>query len=244
MSDLPSAKAAPEIRVIERRPDGGLAYRVTMPAGSGTDDPARLVVWLHPTGGLYHDRAEALAPAFIRHGFALMVILDKDSRGWTFDDARILLGTTLPDVGAIEGIDLRRPLLFGFSAGGQVALELWRTKPALYGGIIVNAAYPAETQDGKDVLLGPPSDPAIRDVPLLVLVGERDRLLWVWENIRQPWIEAGVPLTVVVVPGKGHEWLFGDAQVESLEDWLSHLPAPRDQVVAPPQEEPAPAVHP
>jgi len=218
-----------------------------MSAGATPERPDRLVVWLHPSGDLYNDHVEALAPVLLSHCFALMVILDKDARGWTYDDARLLLGRSLPDVGTVPGIDLRRPLLMGFSAGGQVALELWRTKPALYGGVIVDAAYPAETMDGKDVVLGPPSDPAIRSVPLFVLVGGQDRLLWVWEKVRQPWIDSGVPLTIVVVPGKGHEWLFGEEQVKELEAWLARLPAAGssdNQVVAPPQEEPAPAVQP
>ncbi len=219
---------APEPRVVERRPEGGLAYRLTMSAAAAPERPDRLVVWLHPSGGLYNDHVEALAPTLLSHRFALMVILDKDARGWTYDDARMLLGTSLPDVGTVPGIDLHRPLLLGFSAGGQVALELWRTKPALYGGVIVDAAYPAETMDGKDVLLGPPSDPAIRSVPLFVLVGGEDPLLWVWEKLRKPWIDSGVPLTIVIVPGKGHEWLFGSEQVKALEAWLEGFPAAQD----------------
>jgi pimeloyl-ACP methyl ester carboxylesterase len=133
----------------------------------------------------------------------------------------------------------------GFSAGGQVALELWRTRPGLYGGLIVDAAYPADTVDGKDVVYGPPEDPAIKEVPLLILVGGEDRLLWVWEQVEGPYREAGIPLEVIVVPGLGHDWLFGEAQIVALEDWLGRIPPNRsDQVVAPPQEEPEPAAQP
>ena len=234
-----------QMRVVERRPKKGLAYRLTMSYDATARNPDRLVVWLHPTGGYYNEEVERLAPVILRNGFALMVMIDKDIRGWTFDDAKKLLAVSLPDAGTIPGIDLRRPVLLGFSAGGQVALELWRTKPDLYGGVVVDAAYPADTVDGKDVVFAAPSNPAIRDVPLLVLVGGKDPLLWVWKEAEKPWKESGVPLTVIVVPGKFHEWLFGEEQVEALDAWLGKLaPLGEPQTTAPPQEEPAPAVHP
>jgi pimeloyl-ACP methyl ester carboxylesterase len=233
--------------VLERRPEGGLAYRLTMSARATPRRPNRLIVWLHPSGASYNSPVEGLAPVFLRHGFALMVMTDKNTQGWTHDDARRLLGATLPDVGTLPGIQVRKPVLMGFSAGGQVALELYSTKPDLYGGVILDAAYPAESIDGKDVLLAPPDHPAIGQVPLFVLVGGEDPLLWVWEKVKGPWLEAGVPLSVHVVPGKGHAWLFGEEQVAALGLWLdgiAPLPGAEDQAVAPPQEEPKPAVQP
>ncbi len=235
-------------RVIERSPDGGLPYRLTLGAEATAAEPHRLVVWLHPSGGFsYNAPAEALAPLFIRHGFALLVMTGKDFRGWTYDDARKLLGVTLPDAAKLPGVDARRPLLMGFSSGGQVALEFWLTKPDLYGGLILDAAYPVEERGGEAVVLAPPRGDAVETVPIFVLVGEKDALLPVWKEAEKPWREAGVPLTIRVVPGKGHEWLFGEAEVAALEEWLGALPGGAGggaQAVAPPQEEPEPAVQP
>jgi predicted esterase len=234
--------------VIERSPEGGLPYRLTLGAEATAEKPHRLIVWLHPSGGFsYNAPVEALAPLFVRHGFAMLVTTRKDFRGWTHDDARKLLGVTLPDAAEQSGVDARRPLLMGFSSGGQVALELWLTKPGLYGGLILDAAYPVEEREGDAVVLAPPRGDAVKTIPIFVLVGEKDVLLPVWKRAEKPWREAGVPLTVRVVPGKGHEWLFGEAEVAALEEWLAALPGGAGegaQAVAPAQEEPEPAVQP
>ena len=54
----------------------------------------------------------------------------------------LLIEKSLPDAGHVAGIDPRKPILLGFSAGGQAALILWSSKPARLGGLIVDAAYP------------------------------------------------------------------------------------------------------
>jgi len=206
----------------------------------------RLAVWLHPSGGSsFNKAAEALAPTLLTHGFALLLPIDKDFDGWTYEDAGKLLGGTLPDAGTIDGIDVHRPLLIGFSAGGQVALEFWMTKPELYGGLVLDAAHPAEERDGKAVVYAPPKGDAARQVPILAFVGEKDPLEYVWRAAEEPWRGAGVPLTVRFVKGRGHEWLFGEEEIRELDAWLEENVAPaRPQAVAPPHEEPDPAVHP
>ena len=242
----PSEKTSEAPRSVERRPEGGLSYRLLLgPAGRATP-PLRLAVWLHPSGGRsFNQAAERLAPVFLRRGFAMLLPMDKDFHGWTYEDAEKLLAVTLPDAGKIEGVSLDRPLLLGFSSGGQVALELWMTRPDLYGGLILDAAHPAEEREGRGVVFAPPSGEAARNVPILAFVGEKDPLLYVWRSAEGPWREAGVPLTVRVVAGKGHEWLFGEAEMKELDLWLEEKIAPaRPQVVAPPHEEPDPAVHP
>jgi predicted esterase len=235
------------LRHVENEPEGGLPYRLTISEKAEAGSPHRLVIWLHPTGGSYNSHAEDLSPIFARNGFALLVMTRKDFRGWTYDQLRKLLGVVLPDVARIPGVDVRRPILMGFSAGGQVALDLWMTRPGLYGGVIIDAAYPVETREGNEVVLAPPSDEAMRGIPIFVVVGEKDVLKTVWDEASKPWSEAGVPLSIVVVPDKGHEWLFGDREKIELEVWLRRIPRlddPQSRIVAPPQEEPAPAVQP
>lgn len=237
---------AQAMAIVERHPAGGLSYQLLLGPADRTERTLRVAVWLHPSGGhSLNGAVMSLAPIFLEHGFAVLLPIDKDFRGWTYEDAAKLLGGTLPDAGLIEGIDLRRPLLFGFSAGGQVALELWSTKPELYGGLILDAAYPGATRDGRTVVFAPPTGDAVRSVPILSFVGEEDPSADLWKRAERYWIEAGVPLTLRVVPALGHAWLFGEEQIRELDAWLGEKFAPAGgQTVAPPQEEPAPAVQP
>lgn len=233
--------------VLERHPEGGFPYRLTLSSKATAESPHRLIVWLHPSGGWScNAHVESLIPVFLRQRFALVVITEKDFRGWTYEDAGRLLGGVLPDVAGQPGVDAMRPVLLGFSSGGQVALEFWMTKPELYGGLVLDAAYPVEDRDGSAVVLGPPAGEGVRQVPLLAVVGSKDPLRTVWQSAEGPWREAGVPLTVVEVPGKGHEWLFGEEESRILEEWLREIRegGVPGQAVAPPQEEPEPAVQP
>ena len=38
-------------------------------------------------------------------------------------------------------------MLLGYSAGGQLALNLWSEKPGAWGGVIVDAAYPVQVKE-------------------------------------------------------------------------------------------------
>ena len=61
--------------------------------------------------------------------------------------------------------------------------------------------------------------------PMFVLVGEQDGGSALWKSAQQSWAQGGVPLTVHYVPDKGHQWLFGKAQVTELEKWLEQVAA-------------------
>jgi predicted esterase len=245
------APAGDETQPISRAPEGGLAYRLhvaPVTAGESNNGTSRLAIWMHPSGGRsFNAQAESLAPLFGKYGFSLVVPIEKDFRGWTLEDARKLLAVTIPDVATLEGIDARRPLLIGFSSGGQVALEFWMTKPELYGGLILDAAFPVEKRGDGHVVLAPPKNPAIKQVPILAFVGALDASAIVWQEAEEPWLRAGVPLTVRMIPDRGHDWLIEGSELELLDGWLAELlkkEAARGQVVSPPHEEPAPAVHP
>ena len=185
-------------------------------------DPQRLVVWLHPSGGLMNGEAEKMAGLFRRRGLALMVFTQKSAMGWSASDARKAL-KTVRDVGRIEGLCGDRPILMGYSAGGQVALSLWAAGPGRFGGLIIDAAYPVDMKayaQRKARAFDPPADPAVRLVPFFVLVGTRDGGATIWRAAEKQWAQAGVPLTVLYVENAGHAWLFGRKQTEALDSWL------------------------
>ncbi len=227
------------VKTVERQPEGGLRYHLRMPLTASKTQPARLVVWLHPSGGSGNRAAESLAARLTRDGYALLVPNQKSWMGWSEQEMERLLEKSLPDAGQVAGIDPRKPILMGFSAGGQAALVLWSSDPARLGGLIIDAAYPirlaADCQSGRvgQAMLSPPDTPAVKLVPIYVLVGEADqggRGLDIWRKVEPQWQKAGVPLTIRAVPGKGHQWLVGPEEADALEAWLKEIKKPENAV--------------
>jgi len=232
------------VRTVEGQPDDGLRWRLRMSEKTDAKTPQRLIVWLHPSGGSMNETAERLAPALAERGYALLVFTEKRWAGWTDADLA-KLDATLKDVAKTPGVDVRRPILFGYSAGGQAALLLWRQQPTAYSGLVLDAAYPLDmatylkTRKGKLQTLPQLDSDDASHPPMFVLVGDRDGGKRLWQQAQEQWKD-DVPLTVEYVEGKGHTWLFGKAQVEALFTWLEALPDPVEPVaVDAPTEAPA-----
>jgi predicted esterase len=222
------------VKTVERQPEGGLRYHLRMPLEASKVKPVRLVVWLHPSGGSGNRLAESLTMRLTRNGYALLVPNQKPWGAWSGEELKRLMEKSLPDAGQVEGIDPKKPILLGFSAGGQAALILWSTDPARLGGLVVDAAYPIRVEPDpkggfRQATLSPPDSPAVKSVPIYVLVGEADqggRGLDIWRKVESTWRTAGVPLTVRTVPGKGHQWLVGPKEADALEAWLKAINNP------------------
>jgi predicted esterase len=182
---------------------------------------------------------EALAPQLAAHGFTLLVLTQKSFAGWSEDDAKRLFDKTLPEIGKLKQVDVRKPVLLGYSAGGQMALELWNADPGRWGGLVLDAAYPVRLENGKFVPRPLPKSDDIKKTPFLVLVGVQDGGSPLWKKLTPQWQEAGVPLTIRHIDGKGHTWLFGKAEVGLLEKWLADVAAgklPNDTPTDAPKE--------
>jgi len=224
---LDNAPDLPGVRSVTGAPEDGLRYRLRLGSAATRAAPHRLAVWLHPSGGSMNEQAEALAPLFARHGYALLVFTLKSFAGWSENEGERLL-RTLESVGKLEGVDPRRPLLFGYSAGGQMALVLFQAHPERWGGLILDAAYPVQqTVAGNGgTRLSPIALPAVglQDTPWFVLVGEQDGGARAWRDVENGYREKGVPLTIRYVPGKGHTWLLDAAAQQDLERWMEALP--------------------
>jgi predicted esterase len=216
------------VKTVEGFPEGGLRYRVRMPPDASREKPARLILWLHPSFSLANTPVERMAPLFAQRGFALLVPTQKEVEGWAEKDSRKFLEVTLPAVGKLEGLDARKPVLMGFSAGGQVALTEWGKDPGRWGGLILDAAYPllGEGPDarGEWAMRPVPDSSAVSEVPIFVLVGTEDG--WSWQRAEPTWKQAGVPLTVHYIQGRGHEWLFDAPEAREILTWLEQLPPP------------------
>jgi predicted esterase len=219
------------VKTVEGAPAGGLRFRVRMSPTATKEKPQRLIVWMHPSGGSMDAAVEKLAPRFAQHGFAVVVFTKKNYGGWgPADVAR--LPKTLDALAAIEGLSDDRPVLMGFSAGGQMALMLWRAGGAGLGGLILNAAYPViRNAEGQFDRMELPED-AARKVPMFVVVGEKDGGSQVWKQMEATFRAAGTPVTLSVVEGRGHEWLFGENELQALDIWLEELGKTSDRAPA------------
>lgn len=227
----------PGVKTVEDYPEGGLRYRLRMNPEATDEKPQRLVVWLHPSGGSGNQMAESLSKFFIQRGYALLVLTKKQWAGWAEEEMKLLMDKTLPEVEKVPGIDARRPLLMGFSAGGQAALSYWEAAPEKAGGLIVDAAYPldmAAYARGQVQAMKLPQNEAIKQTPIFSLVGDQDGGHQLWKKCEDDWRKAGVPLTVEYVPGGKHQWLFGKGQLERLGRWLDEVSAGKLPAGAPP----------
>lgn len=118
-----------------------------------------------------------------------------------------------------------------------MALMLWKDNPDKFGGLILDAAYPINgvqrdpaTGQPKVILHDAHKDEGIKSVPIYVLIGDKDRNVPIaeklWRAAMEKWQTAGVPVTLNVVPGGGHEWLVKDKKTaDALEVWLKDVAA-------------------
>jgi len=210
------------VKTVEGNPEGGLRWRLRMNPKATARKPDRLIVWMHPSGGSMNRHLEAMARGFVDRGFALLVLTQKDFRMWSGADAG-KLAVSLADVAKVEGLDAARPILMGYSAGGQMALHLYAAGPARFGGYVLDAAYPIRRQGGKMKLTAPPESDDVAKAPLFVVVGDKDGGAEAWRRAAGRWRAAGAPLVVHYVPGKGHTWLFDAERTKLLHGWLEQV---------------------
>ncbi len=212
------------VKTVEGFPDGGLRYRLRMDPNATPEQPQRVIVWLHPSGGSANSVVEAMAPLFIKNGYALLVFTQKNFMGWSAQDAP-RISRVMAEIDKIKGIQPRRPILMGFSAGGQMALTMWSQQPEKFSGLILDAAYPMEPAAGGYTPMPLPKGEAVRKTPVFVLVGDQDGGAATWKQAMPAWQKAGVPLTVHFIKGRKHEWLFGKEQQAELDQWLADVAA-------------------
>jgi predicted esterase len=218
----------PELKAVDASPAGGLRYRLLMSKDASAEKPQRLLVWLHPSGGSMNKVVAGCAARWSKAGWALLVPTQKRWGGWTNDDAAQLVQHTLPEAAKTPGVDAKRPVLIGFSAGGQMAIELWRKDAGRWGGLVLDAAYPIDVEaarSGSMVVIAPPEGDAPKSAPVSVLVGDADQGHFLWKQAEGSWRRAGVPLTVTYVAGGKHAWLVKGADADALDAWLADVAA-------------------
>ncbi len=214
---------------------------------------------MHPSGGsanIYVEN-EPMLKMLLDNNLALLVFTKKSWAGWSDEDAAKMLNVTLPAVGKIEGIDVRRPILMGFSAGGQLSLSLYQDNVGKFGGLVLDAAYPGiqtispdNPRQIKTLPMKLKKSDALKGTPILAYVGKLDGGAAIWKQAEPKWLELGVPLTVVYVPEARHQWMLDakhPAEREILADWLAKVAkgqTPTSQPASQPTTAPVPVATP
>ena len=122
-----------------------------------------------------------------------------------------------------EGLDAARPILMGFSAGGQIALIHYASHPDEVGGLILHGAFPVVPKGhggGKWKPMEPPTGDAIKAVPILTIYGSQERGGRMWKEQAPKWRKAGVPLEVHVVQGGRHRFYYNGKPGRVVAKWL------------------------
>ncbi len=222
----------PGVKTVEGSPSGGFPWRIRMDPEATPDKPQRLLIWLHPSGGSMNPTIERLSPHFIEQGYAVLVVAAKPWRYWTSKHIETFVDKTLPDAARTPGLDARKPVLLGYSAGGQAALQMWTSKPEAYGGLILDASYPSDMAHWRKTrqhrVQKVPGKDGTSDTPIFVLVGGADPGARLWRQAQKAWKDK-VPLEVHYVPGQGHTWLLGPEQFQALKKWLQAIEPLQDE---------------
>lgn len=208
----------PDVKTIEGFPEGGLRYVLRMSPKATAENPNRLIVWLHPSGGSANKYLERLVPRFLKSGFALLMPTHKQWACWTGDEAEKLLTKTLPEVAAIKGLDARKPVLLGFSAGANMMLHIYGDGPSKYAGFVFDGSGALEVPDDAE-------GKSYKDTPVLAITGELAEPTSRWHEVEPLLKKAGVPLTMIYVPDRGHTFLI-ERQIDAIIKWLDALPKP------------------
>lgn len=197
--------AIPNARTVNRD-DLPLKVRLRLPP----EGKPRLAVWMHPTGSTSNADIERLAPVFFAHGLALVVTKQLVTRAWTPEEFDSLINESLP---ALEDlVDLEKPVLVGFSAGGQMALTAWAYQPQRFRGVIAVATAP--TLD-MAVL---PTTPA---TPVIIFNGTLDPANTGWPERLPTWQSGGRRVAKKNIEGVGHEFLLDEALLTEGLNWLT-----------------------
>lgn len=167
-----------------------------------------LVVWLHPAGGFMNEELERdWWPDFEKAGCFLMLPESKTKERWVPEDIPFLMSCIDDAIARHPQISAKRVVLFGYSAGGQLALDLGRTRGERLAGIVTMAAYPFDPAT-RQLALPPPT--LGTTLSYFLICGRKDGGLIVCRPAAAQLKKQGFQAMLREVPGIGHAFAPGE----------------------------------
>lgn len=197
-----------------------LSYQLLTPDVPDTAKATQpLVVWLHPAGDFMNKQIEQdWWPALKKAGCFLILPESKSKNTWAPDEAPFVMNCIDDAIARHAQISPRRVVLFGYSAGGQIALYLGGTQGDKLAGIVTMAAYPINPQKGQ--LMLPP--PAYKDKTSYFLIcGRNDGGLRVCRPAVFQMRKQGFNALLTEVPGLAHA--FAPSEKPAIVAWIASL---------------------
>ena len=197
-----------------------LSYQLLIP---DVPDAAKatqpLVVWLHPAGDFMNKQIEKdWWPALKKAGCFLILPESKSKNTWAPDEAAFVINCIDDAIARHAQISPKRVVLFGYSAGGQIALYLGCTQGDKLAGIVTMAAYPINPRKGQ--LMLPP--PTYKDKTSYFLIcGRKDGGLRVCRPAVFQMKKLGFNAILTEVPGLEHA--FAPSEKTAVVAWIASL---------------------
>ena len=197
-----------------------LSYKLLIPDVPDTSKATQpLVVWLHPAGSFMNEQIEKdWWPDLKKAGCFLILPESRSKATWAPDEAPFVMSCIDDALARHAQISPKRVILFGYSAGGQIALYLGCTQGDKLAGIVTMAAYPINPQMGK--LMLPP--PTYKDkLSYFLICGRKDGGLRICRSAVFQLKKLGFNALLTEVPGLEHAFVPGEKP--AVVAWIASL---------------------
>ncbi len=161
-----------------------------------------LVLALHGTGMRGQDMIDSLQATADELGMVLVApdALRPSGKGfsWTYrDESEWMVKDQISKAIEAHGVDPEQVYLVGFSQGANIALIMGRTHPSLFAGVVpICGHYESQFSSG---------DEADEYPPHYLMTGSRDAWKKTYIAAKRDFADAGIPVELRMISGKGHE---------------------------------------
>jgi len=209
-----------EKKTYKPKDSAQLGYQLLIPDVPDTAKATQpLVVWLHPAGDFMNNQIEKdWWPELKKAGCFLILPESKSKDTWAPDEAAFVMNCIDDAIARHGQISPKRVVLFGYSAGGQLALYLGCAQGEKLAGIITMAAYPMHPQTGQLML----PRPMYKDKTSYFLIcGRKDGGLRVCRPAVFQMKKLGFNALLTEVPGLEHA--FAPSEKPAVVAWIASL---------------------
>ena len=210
MALLANAEAFAQERItLEDKSVLNVFITESMATGS---DPRPLVILMGGGPGnlsISRDTSRWLGSEFASRGWFVAVPVSPNNRAFRGAENNQKITYLINELRKRDGVSSGKVLLAGISNGGISALEIARSAPKDFFGVVAVPALTTSAFDNRD----------LRDFPVYLRIGGYDELGWAdrFEGVVEALREAGVVLDAAIIDGAPHMFRM---HWPSLDAWL------------------------